>query len=83
MCIQTNSLLSLSQFGLGTSFGNFMYSSMCMVILGSNWSLGALKVSCHCGAVIVFNVKYVTLESINDSISCLYYIFNMASLDSK
>ena len=37
-----------------------------------------VKVSCHCGVVIVFNVKYVTLESINDSIFCLFYIFDMA-----
>ena len=29
----------------------------------------AVEMSCHSGAVIVFNVKYVTLESINDSIS--------------
>ena len=37
----------------------------------------AMKVSCHCGVIIVFYVKYVTLESINDSIFCLSYIFNM------
>ena len=40
----------------------------------------------HCGCesvlllfvVIVFNVKHVTLESINDSIFCLFYIFDVA-----
>ena len=36
----------------------------------------AVKVSCHCG-VIVFDVKYMTLESIYDSIFCLTYIFSM------
>ena len=38
----------------------------------------AVKVSCHCGVVIVFDVKYVTLESINDSTFCLSYIFDTA-----
>ena len=38
----------------------------------------AAKVSCHCGVVIVFDVKNVTLESVNDSFSCLSYIFNVA-----
>ena len=36
-----------------------------------------MKLSCHCGVIIVFDVKYVALESVNDSISCLSYIFNM------
>ena len=35
LCIQTNSLLSLSEFDLGISFGNLIYSSICMVMLGS------------------------------------------------
>ena len=35
LCIQTNSLLSLSELDLGKSFGNLIYSSICMVILGS------------------------------------------------
>ena len=78
LCIQTNSLLSLSEFDLGTSFGNLMYSGMCMVILGTQLVTVAVKVSCKCVVVIVFNVKYVALESINDSISCLSYIFNIA-----
>ena len=38
----------------------------------------AVKACCHCGVVIVFYVKYVTLESINDSVFCFSYIFNMA-----
>ena len=38
----------------------------------------AFKVSCHCSVVIVFNVKYVTLESVYDSILCLPYILCVA-----
>ena len=38
----------------------------------------ASKVSSHCGTVIVFNVKYMTLESVYDSISNLSYIFCLA-----
>ena len=38
----------------------------------------ALEMSFHCGIIIVFDVKYITLESIYDSILCLSYIFNMA-----
>ena len=38
----------------------------------------AFKVSCHCGVVIVFNVKYVTLGSIYNSLFCLPYIFGVA-----
>ena len=40
----------------------------------------ASKMSCHCGVVIVFNVKYVTLEPVYDSISSLSYIFYLASV---
>ena len=40
----------------------------------------AVKMSCCCGVIIVFDVKYMTLESIYDSISCLSYIYNMASV---
>ena len=57
LCIQTNSLLYLSEFDLGTSFGNLMHSSMCMVMLGSNLFTVAVKVSCHCRVIIVFDVK--------------------------
>ena len=38
----------------------------------------AVKVSFHCGIVIVFNVKNMTFESVNDSVSFLSYIFNVA-----
>ena len=38
----------------------------------------AMEVSSNCGFVIVFNVKYVTLESSNDSVFCLTYIFDVA-----
>ena len=72
LCIQTDSLLSLSEFDLGTSFGNLVYSSICMVM-----SL-AIKMSCHCSVIILFDVKYITLESIYHSVFCLSYIFNMA-----
>ena len=34
----------------------------------------------HCCIIIVFDVINMTLESINDSISCLSYIFDMATL---
>ena len=37
--------------------------------------LVASKVSSHCSVVIVFDVKYMTLESIYDSVSSLSYIF--------
>ena len=30
--------------------------------------LVAVKVPCHCGIIIVFDVKYMTLESIYDSV---------------
>ena len=38
----------------------------------------ALKVSCHCGGVLMFNVKNITLESVSVSVSCLSYLFNVA-----
>ena len=38
----------------------------------------ALKMSRHCGIVIVFDVKYMTLESINDPVFCLTYILYVA-----
>ena len=34
----------------------------------------AVKMSSHCGITIVFDVKNVTLESINDSVFGLSYI---------
>ena len=37
-----------------------------------------MEMPSHCGVIIVFDVKYVNLESINDSIFCLTYILNMA-----
>ena len=37
----------------------------------------AVKVSCHCGVIIVFNVKYMTLESINDSVFYNKLIFSI------
>ena len=43
LCIQTNSLLSLSELDLGESFGSLIYSCVCMVILGSRWSLWLSK----------------------------------------
>ena len=38
----------------------------------------AFKVSCHCGVVIVFAVKYMTLEAVYDSVFCLHYIVGVA-----
>ena len=38
----------------------------------------AVKISCHCGVIIVFDVKYMALESIQYSIFHFSYIFNMA-----
>ena len=40
----------------------------------------AMKMSSHCGFVIVFDVKYVTLESVNDSVFGLTYILDVALL---
>ena len=79
-CIQTNSLLFLSELDLGTSFGNLMYSSKCMVIFGIHLIIVAMKMSCHLGIIFVFNAKNMTLESVNDSVSSLFYIFNVASV---
>ena len=36
--------------------------------------------SSHCCVIIVFDVIDMTLESVNDSIPCLSYIFDMATL---
>ena len=38
----------------------------------------AVKMSCHCGIIVMFDVKDMTLESVNDSILCLAYLFNVA-----
>ena len=38
----------------------------------------AMEVSCHCGVIIVFHVKNVTLESMNDSIFSLSFILDVA-----
>ena len=37
-----------------------------------------MKMSSHCGFVIMFDVKYVTLKSVNDSVFCLTYILYVA-----
>ena len=37
----------------------------------------AMKMSGHCGIIIVFGVKNMTLESIHDSIFGLSYIFSV------
>ena len=37
-----------------------------------------MEMSSHCGFVIVFDVKYVTLESVNDSVFGLTYILYVA-----
>ena len=45
--------------------------------------LVAMKVSCHCCIIIVFNVTNVTLESIYDSNFSLSYIFVMVPIVFK
>ena len=41
----------------------------------------ASKVSCHCGVVIVFDVKYMTFKSVSDSVFfCLPYIFDVSPI---
>ena len=40
----------------------------------------AVKVSCHYSVIIVFNMKNITLESINDSVFSFSYIFDVASV---
>ena len=37
-----------------------------------------MKMSSHCSIVIVFDVKHVTLESINNPVFCLTYILYVA-----
>ena len=70
LCIQTNSLLSLSDFDLGMSFGNFMYSQDVYSLPWIQLIFVAVKVSCHCGIISVFYVTNMTLESFNDSVFC-------------
>ena len=36
--------------------------------------IAAIKLSCHCRVIIVFDVKYMTLESIYDSVFCPTYL---------
>ena len=79
LCTQTNSLLSLIDFDLGISLGNLMYSRMCHDHIGIYLITVALEMSSHCGIIVMFNnVKYMVLESINDSIFCLAYILYVA-----
>ena len=40
----------------------------------------AKKMSSHCCVIVIFDVISMTLESANDSIPCLSYIFDMATL---
>ena len=40
----------------------------------------AEKVPSHCCVIVMFDVINMTLESVNDSIPCLSYIFDMAAL---
>ena len=36
-----------------------------------------MKMSCHCCIIVMFDVNDMTLESVNDSVLCLTYIFNV------
>ena len=38
----------------------------------------AMKMSCQCCIIVMFDVKNMTLESVNDSVLCLAYIFDVA-----
>ena len=58
----------LSELDLGMSFGNFMYFQDVYSHSRIQLIFVAIKVSCHCGIVSVFDVKNVILESINDSV---------------
>ena len=60
------------------SFGNLVYSYDVYSHSEIQFILVAVKVSCHCCIVIVFNVKNVTLESVYGSIFSLSYIFDLA-----
>ena len=68
LCIHTNSLLSLMDLDLGTSLDHAWIAVIIM----------AMKMSCHCCVTVMFGVKDMTLESVNDSVLCLAYIFDVA-----
>ena len=68
LCIQTNSLLSLSKLDLGVSFGNFMYSQDVYSHSWIHFIFVAVKVPYNCGMFSVIDVKNVTFVSINDSV---------------
>ena len=34
--------------------------------------------SCHCSIICMFNIKPIMLESVNNPVSCMTYISNMA-----
>ena len=38
----------------------------------------AMEISGHCSIIVMFNVKKMTMESVNDSVFCLTYILNVA-----
>ena len=38
----------------------------------------AMEMSSHCSIIVMFDVKNMTSESVNDSIFCLAYILNVA-----
>ena len=38
----------------------------------------AMEMSSHCSIIVMFDVKNMTLESVNDSIFCLAYTLNVA-----
>ena len=40
----------------------------------------AKEMPSHCCVIVMFDVIDMTLESVNDSIPCLSYIFDMAAL---
>ena len=82
LCIQANSLLSLSKCDCGISLGNFMYSKMCIVILGSSWSLWLRKCL---ATVLLFEHLMSSIWPLNLSITLFFftYIFDMAPIAFK
>ena len=52
-----------------------VYSHLCIQLI-----IVALKMSCHCSVICVFNVKHMTLVSVKDSVSSLTYIFHVATI---
>ena len=62
LCIQVNSLWSLSDFDLGMSLGTFMYSRICMDNRRLEVSHWLAKCLTHCSVLMVSYVTEMTLK---------------------